>query len=300
MKLATYIADGSTKLAVLLDENYYDLVQLLETANALTLLEKMGNSMETLISAGPEIWQAAADVCETEQLSARLSPIDDIALTAPLLNPGKILCVGLNYQLHVDESQENVMETPVLFSKFNNAIAWPDEAVPLPSNAEQYDYEVELAVVIGKQARYVHQENALDYVFGYCNANDLSARDLQFRTPQWLLGKTPDKFLPLGPYIATADEIADPQKLAICCWMNGELRQSSHTSKMIFPIAQIISYVSQYMTLEPGDIICTGTPAGVILGMDEKIWLQPGDQVVVEVENLGRLSNTFVEDDREQ
>ncbi len=298
MKLATYTADDSNRLAVLLNEKYYDLARLIHIANV-SIPPAERQSMEALINAGPDIWQAISEACENQMATSQLKPLMDIALTAPLLNPGKILCVGLNYKLHVDESPVDVNDTPVLFSKFNNAIASPNEAVPLPSNAEQYDYEVELAVVIGKEARYVSQENAMDYVFGYCNANDLSARDLQFRSPQWLLGKTPDKFLPLGPYIATADEIADSQNLDIRCWMNGELRQSSNTSKMIFPIAHIISYASQYMTLEPGDIICTGTPAGVILGMEDKLWIKPGDHVEVEVENLGRLANTFVEDDRE-
>ena len=156
------------------------------------------------------------------------------------------------------------------------------------------DYEVELAVVIGKEAKYVSEADALDYVLGYCNANDVSARELQMRTSQWLLGKTSDSFCPLGPYLVTADEVGDPQKLATRSWLNGELRQNSNTADMVFTVAQVVSYISQYMTLKPGDVILTGTPEGVILGMKEKVWMKAGDKVAVEVEKLGRLTNTLV------
>ena len=182
----------------------------------------------------------------------------------------------------------------MLFSKFNNTIAACGEPIPLPAGTEQADYEVELAVVIGRRARYVSEADALDTVFGYCVANDLSARDLQTPTSQWLLGKTPDKFLPIGPYLVTADEVPDPQNLQLRCWVNGDLRQNSNTADMIFTIAQIISYISQYFTLETGDLISTGTPEGVILGMAEKNWLKPGDEVSLEIEGLGKLSNVMV------
>jgi 2-keto-4-pentenoate hydratase/2-oxohepta-3-ene-1,7-dioic acid hydratase in catechol pathway len=141
----------------------------------------------------------------------------------------------------------------------------------------------------------VSEDSALDYVLGYSSANDLSARDLQFRTNQWMLGKTLDKFLPIGPYLVTADEVGDPQNLAIRCWLNGELRQNSTTGDMVFSVAYLVSYLSQYMTLEPGDIIVTGTPEGVILGMKEQVWVKPGDEIVVEVEKLGRLTNIMSE-----
>lgn len=209
-------------------------------------------------------------------------------------NPGKILCVGLNYQRHAAESGMEPPTTPVLFSKFNNSIAAPDEPVPLPSNAVEYDYEAELVIVIGRQARYVSVDDALDYVLGYCNANDISARDLQMLTSQWLLGKSLDKFLPIGPYMVTADEAGDPQAMQVRCWLNGEVRQDSNTADMIFSVAEIVSYASQYMTLEPGDIISTGTPEGVILGMPEKVWMKPGDETVIEVGKLGKLTNKMI------
>jgi 2-keto-4-pentenoate hydratase/2-oxohepta-3-ene-1,7-dioic acid hydratase in catechol pathway len=217
---------------------------------------------------------------------------EDTLTYGPCLpSPGKIICVGMNYRQHALETGGQVPETPILFSKFNNAVAAPGEPIPLPGNATEYDYEAELAVVIGQRARGVSEAAARGYVFGYCCANDVSARDLQFRTPQWLLGKTLDKFMPLGPYLVTADEVADPQALALRCWVNGDLRQNSNTADMVFAVNYLVSYISQYFTLDPGDLILTGTPGGVALGMAEKTWLKPGDEVVVEVGNLGRLSN---------
>jgi 2-keto-4-pentenoate hydratase/2-oxohepta-3-ene-1,7-dioic acid hydratase in catechol pathway len=208
--------------------------------------------------------------------------------------PEKLICIGLNYKRHARETGMAVPETPVLFSKFNNTLAATGESIPLPDNAVQYDYEVELGVVIGKDARYVGVDEALDYVFGYFTVNDMSVRDLQFRTSQWLLGKTPNKFFPTAPYLVTADEVTDPQNLGLYCWVNGELRQNSNTSDMIFSVAESISYISQYMTLKPGDVISTGTPEGVVMGMQEKNWLKPGDEVVVEVEGLGKCVNGMV------
>jgi 2-keto-4-pentenoate hydratase/2-oxohepta-3-ene-1,7-dioic acid hydratase in catechol pathway len=220
----------------------------------------------------------------------------DLRIRPAVPAPGKIVAVGLNYRRHAEESGAAVPETPVLFSKFNNSLAAACEPVPLPRNATQYDYEVELGVVIGRRAAAVQPEKALDYVLGYCTANDLSARDLQFRSSQWLLGKTLDKFCPIGPYLVTRDEIADPQALALRTWVNGELRQNSNTRDMIFSVAELVSYASHYLTLEPGDLIITGTPEGVILGMPEpRPWLKPGDEVAVEVEGLGRLVTPLVE-----
>ena len=223
--------------------------------------------------------------------------LDESELTcAPAVpNPGKILCVGLNYKKHAEETGAEPPAYPVLFSKFNNAIAAPNEAIPLQSDWETVDYESELGVVIGATARNVSADDALECVFGYCNMNDISERERQMRSGQWLLGKTLDKFLPLGPYVVTADEIPDPQNLSIRGWLNGELRQDSNTSDMIFSVAEVIAYASQVMTLEPGDVISTGTPEGVIMGMEPKVWLRPGDEYVVEVEGLGRLANRMVE-----
>jgi 2-keto-4-pentenoate hydratase/2-oxohepta-3-ene-1,7-dioic acid hydratase in catechol pathway len=208
--------------------------------------------------------------------------------------PGKIICIGLNYRRHAAETNSPVPETPVVFSKFQNTICGSGDSVALPTVATQYDYEVELGVVIGKLTRNVSTEEALDHVFGYCTANDISVRDLQMRTSQWLLGKTLDNFLPIGPYLVTADEVGEPQTLQIRCWVNGELRQDSHTGDMIFSVAEIISYISRYFALEPGDLIVTGTPEGVAMGREDKPWLKPGDEVEVEVERLGKLKNVMI------
>ena len=244
----------------------------------------------TLFSQGEAALARVQAALERSPGPTALRQEADLRLGPCVYQPGKILAVGLNYRRHAQETGAPFPETPVLFSKFNNTLAAACEPVPLPRVATQYDYEVELGLVIGRRAASVPVERALEYVLGYCTANDLSARDLQFRTSQWLLGKSLDRFCPVGPYLVTRDEVPDPQRLALRTWVNGELRQNSSTADMIFSVAEIVSYASQYMTLEPGDLIITGTPEGVILGMPEpRTWLKPGDEVIVEVEGLGRL-----------
>jgi 2-keto-4-pentenoate hydratase/2-oxohepta-3-ene-1,7-dioic acid hydratase in catechol pathway len=213
-------------------------------------------------------------------------------ILAPV-QPTAIICIGLNYRKHAEESGAAIPTHPVVFSKFNNTLAAYGESVSLPAVAKEYDYEVELCAVIGKHATGVSKDNALDYVYGYTTANDLSVRDLQTRTSQWLLGKTMDKFFPIGPYLVTADEAGDPQAMTLTTKVNGELRQNSNTADMIFRVDEIVAYISTYFPLEPGDLITTGTPEGVAMGMANKPWLQPGDVVEVEVGSLGALRNTM-------
>jgi 2-keto-4-pentenoate hydratase/2-oxohepta-3-ene-1,7-dioic acid hydratase in catechol pathway len=255
------------------------------------------SNLEALFAGGKDAQAALAEVIRAQALDASAAEwlLDEGEITfAPCVpNPGKMICIGLNYRRHAAESGLPTPTTPILFSKFNNALAAHQETIPLNPNAAQNDYEAELVIVIGRRARFVAETDALDTVFGYCNGNDLSARDLQMRTSQWLLGKTLDKFMPIGPYLVTADEAGDADALRIRGWLNGELRQDSNTSDMVFSISQLVSYASQYMTLEPGDLISTGTPEGVILGMAEKNWLKTGDRYEVEVEGLGRLVNTM-------
>ncbi|MFS0614432.1 fumarylacetoacetate hydrolase family protein [Lederbergia ruris] len=221
---------------------------------------------------------------------------DDIELAPCVENPEKIICVGLNYKKHAEETGSSPPEYPILFNKFNNTLAAHKEHIPIPASTEKVDYEAELVIVIGKAASKVSVEHALDHVFGYCAVNDLSARDLQMRTSQWLLGKSCDKFSPIGPYLVTEDEVGNPNQLEICCKVNGEVRQKSNTSDMIFYCDEIISYISQHMTLKPGDIILTGTPEGVVLGYPEEKqqYLQSGDIVSVEIEKLGTLTNEMI------
>ncbi len=249
---------------------------------------------EAGVSALPALAQFAVRLDTVEAKADWMLDEANLTFGPCVPNPGKILCVGLNYRRHAAESGTEPAPVPTLFSKFNNAVAAYQEPIPLPRNASKYDYEVELVAVIGKRARYVSEAEALDYVLGYCNGNDVSARDLQGLTGQWLLGKTLDKFFPLGPYLVTTDEIEDPQDLSLHCWLNGDLRQNSNTADMIFSVAHIISYASQYMTLEPGDVISTGTPEGVILGRDPQVWMREGDEVTVEVGPLGKLTNVLV------
>lgn len=210
-------------------------------------------------------------------------------------SPEKILCVGLNYRKHAEETKHPIPTTPVLFSKFANALSGHGQTVSLPREAREFDYEVELVIVIGQEAKDVAEEEALSYVFGYTAGNDLSVRDLQMRTSQWLLGKTCDGFAPLGPYLVTADEIPNPNLLALESRVNGEIRQSSNTQDMIFNCAALISYISKYMTLKPGDLIFTGTPEGVVHGYpkDRQVWLKSGDEVVVRIEKIGELKTNL-------
>ena len=212
-----------------------------------------------------------------------------------LTDPEKIIMLGFNYRKHAMETGTPIPKAPVLFNKYNNALSGHGGTIKLPTKvAKQFDYEIELQVIIGKTCREVSPEEALDYVFGYATGNDFSARDLQFRdgkASQFMLGKTPDGFLPIGPYLVGAETVGDPQKLAIETRVNGEKRQSSNTSDMIFGCAQIISYCSQHFTLKPGDLISTGTPEGVIIGKPEaeRVWLKAGDKIACSVEKLGEL-----------
>ena len=219
---------------------------------------------------------------------------DSFQIAPCVPKPPKIICIGLNYRRHAIESGMAIPTVPVVFTKYNNTLTDYGSDVQLGSVGVQFDYEVELGVVIGRRCKHVPEEEALDQVLGYCVSNDLSCRDLQFLSSQWLMGKSLDAFLPLGKYMVTADEVGDPQALQLTCSLNGEQRQNSNTGDMIFSVAQIIAFLSKHMTLEPGDLIVTGTPEGVIMGLEEKRWLQPGDVVKVEIEKLGFTENKMV------
>ena len=218
--------------------------------------------------------------------------LDEVSLHAPIARPGKIVAIGLNYEDHAAETGAEIPDKPVVFAKYPNTIIGNGEAIRIPPIAEQIDYEAELAVVVGRRARNVPESEALEYVFGYTNSNDVSARDLQFSEGgQWTRSKSIDTFLPLGPYVATRDEVPDPQNLYIRAILNGEVVQDGTTSTMIFSVAEIVSFLSQGMTLEPGDIIITGTPPGVGMARDPQLWMKPGDDVSIEIEGLGTLTN---------
>ncbi|MDC0283830.1 fumarylacetoacetate hydrolase family protein [Mariniblastus sp.] len=222
--------------------------------------------------------------------------LSDVHLNPPLKKVNKVICIGKNYADHAREMGSEPPEIPVVFSMFPSAIIGPGDSVVLPTISRQVDYEAELVVVIGKSGRHIPRDQAMDHVFGYCCGNDISARDWQKGKPggQWLLGKTFDTFAPLGPFLVTKNEVDDPHQLKICCRLNGEVMQSSSTSSFIFQIDFLISHLSQFMTLAPGDLIFTGTPPGVGAGRKPPLFLSPGDTVEVEIESVGVLTNPIV------
>jgi 2-keto-4-pentenoate hydratase/2-oxohepta-3-ene-1,7-dioic acid hydratase in catechol pathway len=212
-------------------------------------------------------------------------------MALPIDRPGKIICVGLNYRDHAEEQGVDLPTAPLLFAKWNNTLIGPGEPIVIPPIVTKTDYEAELGVVIGSQISRVSADNALEAVVGYICVNDVSARDLQFADGQWSRGKSPDTYCPVGPHLVPRDEISDPQNLAIRAILNGETMQDSTTANMVFGVAEIIAYVTQTITLEPGDLIATGTPAGVGAFRDPKVFMQPGDEITIEIEGLGSLTN---------
>jgi 2-keto-4-pentenoate hydratase/2-oxohepta-3-ene-1,7-dioic acid hydratase in catechol pathway len=213
---------------------------------------------------------------------------------APVPRPGKIVCVGLNYRDHAAESNLAVPKTPVIFSKFSSCVIAPGEPVVIPRSSEKLDYEAELAIVIGRRARHVTADRAYDYVLGYTAFNDVSARDFQFGDGQWQRGKSCDTFAPMGQTIVTTDEIPDPHSLRITLTVNGNVMQDSHTSQLIFRVPELIAFITDSITLEPGDVIPTGTPAGVGFARKPPVFLKPGDRMEVDIERIGGLGNPIV------
>lgn len=294
MKLLTFLKEGRQVLGVKTENGIVDL----EAALAENPNEVIPASVMDVIAGGKEVVSAIEDFVANPSDSTYVQNEEEIQWAPCVTQPNKIICVGLNYRKHADETNAPYPEVPILFNKFNNTLTGHNCEIAVPRVTKKLDYEVELGVVIGKEAKYVSKEEALDYVFGYCVANDLSARDLQMKTQQWLLGKTCDDFSPMGPYLVTADEVGNPNDLNLKTYVNGEVRQNSNTSDMIFYVDEIVSYISQHMTLVPGDVILTGTPEGVVLGYpaEKQVYLKPGDEVTAEIEKLGSLTNRFVED----
>lgn len=273
MRLARCILDGREVVAV-----------LTEAGAAPTGYD----DMLTLIRDGEE------GLRQAEQAASGTSVGEPERMLAPL-RPATMLFCGVNYPDHADENPNAVMPSePFFFSKLRNAIVGPGEPIVIPQAGTHTDYEVELAVVIGRRARRVARERALDHVFGYTIANDISARDVQFRDSQITLGKNPDTFAPVGPWVATADEIPDPSQLHVAAYVNGERRQYGETRNWLFDVPTLLAFVTRTITLEPGDLITTGTPSGVAAFRDPPPWLAPGDEVTVEVEEIGRLTNPVI------
>jgi 2-keto-4-pentenoate hydratase/2-oxohepta-3-ene-1,7-dioic acid hydratase in catechol pathway len=226
-----------------------------------------------------------------EPPAAAVIAIDAVRLRAPVPRPGKLVCVGLNYRDHAAESKVPVPEHPVLFSKFTTSVIASGDPIVLPVSSEKVDYEAELAVVVGRRAKRASRDEAARAILGYTIVNDVSARDFQFGDGQWQRGKSCDTFAPMGPWIATSDEVADPQRLGIRLRVNGQTLQSSNTDQMVFGAVDLVAYISETITLEPGDVIATGTPSGVGFARQPPIFLKSGDVVEVEIDGLGVLKN---------
>ena len=291
MKLVTYKPRASSaQLGAIVDNR---VVNLAEAAGG-----ALPNDMRAFLEMGEEGLKVARRVATKKAAKESGVALGDVKLLAPITNPNKVIAIGLNYLDHIRESNAQTPKIPIMFTKYTSAIIGDGDAIHWdPNETAKVDWEVELAVVIGKRAYRVSEESVFDYVIGYTVCNDVSARDLQSeRGDQWIRGKSMDTFCPLGPCIVTKDEIADPHNLKLRTIVNGETMQDSNTSELLFKIPHLVSYLSRAFTLLPGDVIITGTPPGVGMGKKPPIFLKHGDVVSVEIDGIGKLTNPCVED----
>jgi 2-keto-4-pentenoate hydratase/2-oxohepta-3-ene-1,7-dioic acid hydratase in catechol pathway len=276
MRIVTYRSDRGPRAGVLRDDRVID---------AWDALSGDGESVRELLEAGR--------LDELGAVEGQRVPLDDVELLPPIPDPDKIICLGLNYRAHAAEAGLDPPESPTFFGKYRNALAAPGSTVPLPAASEKVDYEAEVAFIVGRRAKEVAEADALDHVAGYTLLNDLSARDLQFATPQWMPGKVFDGAAPCGPALVTPDEAGAPDAIAFSLTLNGEEMQSDSTWDLVFSIPQVVERLSALMTLEPGDIVATGTPSGVGSTRDPRVWLKAGDEIVISSPQLGRLETTI-------
>lgn len=292
MRIGTLRFEGHSEPAIVLGDRAYVLDDV---------ATRLGLSPETLrtgatIGDAPVLRDLAGAIARVIRAGG-IAGYDLEALGPPIARPGKIICVGRNYAEHARETGSDIPTRPTLFAKFATAITGPHDDVVRPREVEDLDYEAELCAVIGQGGRHIPRDQALRHVAGYMCANDVSARTAQLKSgDQWLRGKSFDTFCPTGPVIVTRDEIPDPQSLRITCRVDGRTMQDGSTADMIFDVATLVSYCSDVFTLEPGDLILTGTPSGVALGRDPAPWLQPGQLVEVEIEGVGRIANRIVDE----
>jgi 2-keto-4-pentenoate hydratase/2-oxohepta-3-ene-1,7-dioic acid hydratase in catechol pathway len=278
MKLATFATGPAPQLGAVIDDHIVPF----------NCDHCLPSNMTDLIAAWPEV---AAEVAAIAATGAGALPLERVRLLAPIRRPGKIMAIGLNYADHIEESGMEAPKEQVWFSKATTAANGPFETIEVPRVSPFLDYEAELVAVIGKGGRHISRQDAPYAVFGYCCGNDATERAWQHRTPQWVLGKSFDTHAPFGPWITTADEVADPHTLSIRGYVNGELRQDSNTRHLVFDIWDQIAQLSDAMTLEPGDLIFTGTPGGIGAAMNPRQFLKAGDRVRVEIEGLGAIDN---------
>ncbi len=280
MRLVTFDVEGTGHPGLVLpNETVVDLFQL-GFPSTLAVIEA--------VSAGTVSLRRLASSANPS------SPLASLPLLAPIPKPRKLLCVGLNYRDHAAETGQELPKVPTIFNKFATAVIGPGSQIILPKVSDSPDYEAEFAFVIGRGGRHISAESWADHVFGYTIINDVSARDYQRATSQWLIGKTFDTFAPMGPWIVTADEISDPHNLDVGITINGEVLQNSNTRELIFKIPELIAYLSSVFTLEPGDIVSTGTPSGVGFARTPPRFLRAGDDVVVSVQSIGQLRNPVI------
>lgn len=294
MKLLQYKQSNQLRLGMKVEKGIIDIAAASQ-ALGLAAPQSIEEAIVGGEAAAAQLEAVMKAVLENSKIAYMLNETN-LSFAPVVTNPQKIICIGLNYRKHAEETKAEIPTSPILFNKFANALSAHGDCIELPQTSDEVDYEAELAIIIGKTAKNIEEAEALDYVFGYSCANDLSARNLQRRTSQWLLGKSCDGFAPIGPYIVTSDEVADPDKLTISCSVNGIRKQNSNTADMIFSCRSIISYISRHMTLVPGDVILTGTPEGVAIGYpkDQRVYLKSGDKVAVQIEQLGELSVTMI------
>jgi acylpyruvate hydrolase len=294
MRLVTYDSNGKRRAGIIVDDNVVDSTTAAVAADIDFDTDAISNRQLIQLTASQRsrFEHAAWDIASANATSD-VHPLEDTLLGPPIPDPDKIICLGLNYLSHAEEAGLKAPEVPILFAKYRNSLTGPGRPIFLTTLSEEIDYEGELAVVMGRRCKDVTEENALEYVAGYMAFHDVSARDLQFRSGQWLSGKALDSFAPCGPALVI-DEISDPQNLDISTRVNGQTLQQSNTRHMIFSVEKTISYISQLMTLEPGDIIATGTPEGVGFKRTPPIFLRDGDVVEVEIEKIGTIRNPVV------
>lgn len=276
MKLATYEADGRTRTGIVVGD------RIIDTGVAGTMVDLIKD------------WDSLKPALETKAAAGGGVPLAAVKLRAPVERPGKIFAIGLNYVEHVDESNMAKPEKQVWFTKAQTCVNGPYDPIEIAKGATSSDYEVELVAIIGKGGKHIAEGDAQAAVFGYCVGNDVTERAAQFLSPQWSFGKSFDTHAPMGPWIVTADELTDPHQLQIRCLVNGEQRQSANTRDMIFNIWQQIAHLSTGMTLEPGDVLFSGTPSGVGAAMNPRKFLQPGDVVRCEIDGIGHIEGRMI------
>jgi 2-keto-4-pentenoate hydratase/2-oxohepta-3-ene-1,7-dioic acid hydratase in catechol pathway len=291
LRIVNFHRESGLRLGVLRGESVFDLQELSAAAGKAAAFF---SDASEFLNGGPEALELARKVLQKIPAGFVPLPLKSLELGPPVPKPSKIIAVGLNYRDHAGEANFKVPEYPLIFAKFPNSIAGPHDAIVIPADDMQVDSEAEFAVVIGRRSKAIRAEAAFDYVAGYMGLNDVSGRKWQFADKQWTRGKSCDTFCPIGPWLTTRDEIADPHNLRVIGRLNGEVFQDSNTSKLIFQLPELIAFISEAITLEPGDIIATGTPSGVGVFRNPPVFMKAGDVAEVEIEGLGVLRNMAV------